>query len=485
MTCAVCGSIPDVARADTGREQYFPAPVRSLTRHELGREDDLWECPECEALFLWHDASSWTGSGNDDEEVLTRLPASQARIVHAFIHPGVPPATGLAGLPGITRTLVLSHLLRHDRARAERLVPWMTEVARRGTPWARQFLAGLGHHVEVEAATPPVAAPTPPPPTSPSPAADPARDEPWTRMERPLWFGISLENAHAFVLEVGARLDIATEDIEVTVTREVEEDLVSMEPAEVSTSLGGRLGAVRLHAFAGREPFRHLEMSGPSAEVARVDRAISAIFAERFTPRLRTRRDLLLPDDWEKRARYRSEGEVPLDGTTWVLQPEGEAWFAIDVSASGIHRTPVGPVPRVVEATTITRRRNAGGSREPCGAEAVASALLGESLGPPEAEASIEHGGDEVGRKRRFRVGEWIVLDGRARWSAFLPEVSTVQVHHERGDPWCLLAEVVADDDADEATIRVLGSAAVREDVARRLVAALDAAGWSSPTGAG
>ena len=77
LKCEFCGNIPGRVSVNTGREQYFEAPITLLKRHGIDRDDDLWECPQCTALFHWHNDSSWTGSGNDDAETLTRLSANQ------------------------------------------------------------------------------------------------------------------------------------------------------------------------------------------------------------------------------------------------------------------------------------------------------------------------------------------------------------------------------------------------------------------------
>src|SRR5437868_6609806 len=131
MACAICSSIPDVASANTGRDERFGPPITSLKRNDLGQYDDLWECPACDAVFLWSDDSAQTGSGNNDEEVLTRLSPEQASVVRAFLHRGerraedvARDAERLSELLETTRDLVLSGVLGHDRELEARLVPW-------------------------------------------------------------------------------------------------------------------------------------------------------------------------------------------------------------------------------------------------------------------------------------------------------------------------------------------------------------------------
>ena len=62
VTCRLCATIPGISTANTGRDEHFGPPITSLKRHELDRDNDLFECPECGALFQWHDERSWTGS---------------------------------------------------------------------------------------------------------------------------------------------------------------------------------------------------------------------------------------------------------------------------------------------------------------------------------------------------------------------------------------------------------------------------------------
>lgn len=149
MTCSLCGSIPDVASANTGRDERFGPPITSLKRNDIEPDDDLRECPSCDAVFLWHDYTAQTGSGNNDEETLTRLPPEQAPFVRAFLHRGergaedaAQDAARLLQLPDRVRDLLLAHVLVHDRELAARLLPWMLdEIARRDHSWASGFVS--------------------------------------------------------------------------------------------------------------------------------------------------------------------------------------------------------------------------------------------------------------------------------------------------------------------------------------------------------
>lgn len=149
MTCSICGSIQDFASANTGRDEHFGPPITSLKWNGIEPSyDDLRECPECDAVFHWHDYTAQTGSGNNDEEVLTRLPSELTPFVRAFLHRGERPAADVAQdagrlleLPDVPRQLLLSHVLRHDRELAARLVPWMLdEINQRDPDWAGGFV---------------------------------------------------------------------------------------------------------------------------------------------------------------------------------------------------------------------------------------------------------------------------------------------------------------------------------------------------------
>jgi hypothetical protein len=77
--CSVCSSIPPDLLVNTGRDNHFPPQVGRLVRLGLDSNIDLWKCPSCDALFEWQNLPQYYGSGNNDEERLTRLdPAGTA-----------------------------------------------------------------------------------------------------------------------------------------------------------------------------------------------------------------------------------------------------------------------------------------------------------------------------------------------------------------------------------------------------------------------
>lgn len=151
MTCSICATIPDVASANTGRDVYFQAPITSLKPNRIGSREDLWDCPECGAVFSWRDDSSQSGSGNNDEEVLTRLPSAQSSVIRAFLHRGERAASEIArdgdkllAVPATERDLVFTHLHAHDRELGCQLLPYLLEaIAQGGDEGLSYFVSNL------------------------------------------------------------------------------------------------------------------------------------------------------------------------------------------------------------------------------------------------------------------------------------------------------------------------------------------------------
>jgi hypothetical protein len=86
-TCTVCSGIPPDLLVNTGRDGTFPGEVRRLVQLDLGSSNDLYRCPECGALFEWEDLPQYYGSGNNDEERLTRLDSAQASTARDLLDP--------------------------------------------------------------------------------------------------------------------------------------------------------------------------------------------------------------------------------------------------------------------------------------------------------------------------------------------------------------------------------------------------------------
>jgi uncharacterized protein with PIN domain len=122
--CPVCDSIHFVAHPP------FGAALASLKRHALGKDDDLWECVECGALFHWRAERPQYG----DPETLSRFLTIHAEVLRQIFGAGGR-ADDLAGLA--ERLLALPRaawmfaglLLRRDRALFRQLVPALIEAA--------------------------------------------------------------------------------------------------------------------------------------------------------------------------------------------------------------------------------------------------------------------------------------------------------------------------------------------------------------------
>ncbi|HEU0036014.1 MAG TPA: TIGR02996 domain-containing protein [Kofleriaceae bacterium] len=85
MACSICDAIPGGQTANTGRDERLPSSTHRLQSLDLGKSSDLRQCPECGALYLWTEDVAFTGSGNNDEETLTRLSSDASATVHALL----------------------------------------------------------------------------------------------------------------------------------------------------------------------------------------------------------------------------------------------------------------------------------------------------------------------------------------------------------------------------------------------------------------
>lgn len=85
--CEVCSSIPSDLWANTGGGESLYPEIEPLVRLDLDNRNDLYACPGCEALFEWADFTQLSGSGNNDEERLTRLDPEQASTARALLDP--------------------------------------------------------------------------------------------------------------------------------------------------------------------------------------------------------------------------------------------------------------------------------------------------------------------------------------------------------------------------------------------------------------
>jgi hypothetical protein len=83
--CPLCGDLPPSLTAQTGIDERFPEAVYALKRLNIDRDEDLYRCPECDSLFRWEDRPQFYGSGNLDEEILTRLSKDEAAVLRALL----------------------------------------------------------------------------------------------------------------------------------------------------------------------------------------------------------------------------------------------------------------------------------------------------------------------------------------------------------------------------------------------------------------
>jgi hypothetical protein len=72
--CTVCGPLPAEVTANTGRDERLPAAYRRLKKvASFGNPCVIYCCEACETHYEWEDLAQFYGSGNNDEERLTRL----------------------------------------------------------------------------------------------------------------------------------------------------------------------------------------------------------------------------------------------------------------------------------------------------------------------------------------------------------------------------------------------------------------------------
>ncbi len=97
--CSLCGGFPDELNVNTGRDEIFPAAFGKLipVGAEIigqGHTLQLRRCPDCACYFVWEDCPQMYGSGNNAEEILTRLSPQASRLLHTFYapEPNAPPA---------------------------------------------------------------------------------------------------------------------------------------------------------------------------------------------------------------------------------------------------------------------------------------------------------------------------------------------------------------------------------------------------------
>lgn len=155
MTCSICSQIPDQLSANIGRDHFLPETTAKLVPLGWGsREEDLWKCPQCDNLYTYYSEQAFTGSGNTDEDVLTRLAPDQARVVRAVAIAGTVPVdqatqeeNAFFALPGLAHTVSLTRAYAQNREVVRRFIPRLVaELAKTssGSYQYRDTLIGLG-----------------------------------------------------------------------------------------------------------------------------------------------------------------------------------------------------------------------------------------------------------------------------------------------------------------------------------------------------
>ena len=154
MSCSICAQIPDVLTANIGRDHFLPETTAALKPLGWGSSssEDIWKCPQCDNLYTYYSEQAFTGSGNTDEDVLTRLTPDQARVVRTVGFPGKATPDQAAGeqdaffaLPGLALSVTLNHAYAKNREVVRRLIPRIVaELAKTSSFQFRDLLIGLG-----------------------------------------------------------------------------------------------------------------------------------------------------------------------------------------------------------------------------------------------------------------------------------------------------------------------------------------------------
>lgn len=135
--CPICGSLPQTYLAQTGYGERFPPAAGQLVSLEIDNSRDIWRCPACGDLFEWEDIPQHYGSGNLDEERLTRLSPLQAKLAQDLLAPDLGGAAPAELIPSAARELgdlihsILSRLCYHTSS-FDRLVAPLAQVLANG-----------------------------------------------------------------------------------------------------------------------------------------------------------------------------------------------------------------------------------------------------------------------------------------------------------------------------------------------------------------
>jgi hypothetical protein len=134
--CEVCSPIAPNLMANTGRGETLAPELGRLVRLDLDSSNDLYACPDCEALFEWEDLPQYYGSGNNDEERLTRLTPEQASTTRALLDPDPGESDGGRLIEqafrvlshGIVYSILRYRAVRHERAFSRFVAPLVARL---------------------------------------------------------------------------------------------------------------------------------------------------------------------------------------------------------------------------------------------------------------------------------------------------------------------------------------------------------------------
>jgi uncharacterized C2H2 Zn-finger protein len=148
MTCALCEPIGAQQIANTGRGYYLGQPAGSMTSLGPSNDDELRACPSCGDLFHYTSEQAQTGSGNNDDDVITRLPAEVTATLNAVRTNSLPLpelAARIAALPrGVGRTHGPS-IIEDVTRRA--LVPHYLDLLERGSDgWIAELVRSVADY---------------------------------------------------------------------------------------------------------------------------------------------------------------------------------------------------------------------------------------------------------------------------------------------------------------------------------------------------
>lgn len=148
--CEVCGHLEVFILAKTGYGETLPAAFYRLTKGSLANDLDIHRCPQCDSIFFWQDLPQFYGSGNLDEEHLTRLDERKAQLVRDLVNlpddPVAAPQLVEAAFSelGEPLTMALLRKLRYSRSNGfDHLLPSLVSRLQKTSEYSiRELLFG-------------------------------------------------------------------------------------------------------------------------------------------------------------------------------------------------------------------------------------------------------------------------------------------------------------------------------------------------------